>query len=265
MDDISANDISHSFLVYIQLKSLFPCRFRSSFYTFWFLQILKAPDRELNAWCSLKKAVQHRSDQEEMYDMRAYKQKAALHDIKKKILPSLTKPAEDPSETATEEPAKKKRRRKKNKRATGNSDGKSTTTESKVNEKATETSVKKPEKTSKKAEKDVEKKSSNQESMTNEKTLDATSTGNSDTVQKKKRRKRNKEVKASETTETKKETGEPPAKKTKTSDYEGFLKTLPSAKISDARLEAYGQNPKRFRQKQKYVLLAKQRKPVDGT
>lgn len=51
---------------------------------------------------------------------------------------------------------------------------------------------------------------------------------------------------------------EPGAKRLKATEaHETFLKSLPSAKISDERLMAYGLNPRKFRQKEKYVLLAK--------
>ncbi|PSN58009.1 hypothetical protein C0J52_08100 [Blattella germanica] len=58
-------------------------------------EILQADDKELNKWCSLKRAVQHRPEHVETYDVQAY-----------------TKKEED-----TEIPAPKKKRSKKKKRA----------------------------------------------------------------------------------------------------------------------------------------------------
>uniref|UniRef100_A0A6P7GKN9 Protein KRI1 homolog n=1 Tax=Diabrotica virgifera virgifera TaxID=50390 RepID=A0A6P7GKN9_DIAVI len=52
-------------------------------------EILLANERELNKWCSLKKAVQIRSDEVERYEQIAYQKKGQNINLKKKILPSL--------------------------------------------------------------------------------------------------------------------------------------------------------------------------------
>nr|XP_022902585.1 protein KRI1 homolog [Onthophagus taurus] len=52
-------------------------------------EILMAKDRELNRWCSLKKAVQIRPDHVEKYDVIAYNKKASNEGLKQKILSSL--------------------------------------------------------------------------------------------------------------------------------------------------------------------------------
>ncbi|XP_030766822.1 protein KRI1 homolog isoform X1 [Sitophilus oryzae] len=52
-------------------------------------EILLAKDRELNKWCSLKKAIQHRPAHVEKYDQIAYSKKSNNISLKKKILPSL--------------------------------------------------------------------------------------------------------------------------------------------------------------------------------
>lgn len=53
------------------------------------MQILLAKDKELNKWCSLKKAVQRRPERVEKYDQIAYAKKAGNVDLKRKLLPSL--------------------------------------------------------------------------------------------------------------------------------------------------------------------------------
>lgn len=53
------------------------------------LQILMAKDRELNKWCSLKKAVQIRPDHVEKYDQIAFAKKGQNINLKRKLLPSL--------------------------------------------------------------------------------------------------------------------------------------------------------------------------------
>ncbi|CAH1113712.1 unnamed protein product [Psylliodes chrysocephalus] len=64
-------------------------------------EILLANERELNKWCSLKKAVQIRSDDVERYEQLAYKKKGQNINLKKKILPSLF--TEIPKEQITQQ------------------------------------------------------------------------------------------------------------------------------------------------------------------
>ncbi|KAK9700744.1 KRI1-like family C-terminal [Popillia japonica] len=58
-------------------------------------EILMANDRELNKWCSLKKAVQYRPDHVEKYDVIAFDKKGKNENLKRKILPSLFKDPEE--------------------------------------------------------------------------------------------------------------------------------------------------------------------------
>ncbi|KOC60044.1 Protein KRI1 like protein [Habropoda laboriosa] len=88
-------------------------------------EILMADDRELNKWCSLKKALQYRPDHVELNDVQMFKRKAQNKALKQKILKSLytdpEKEEEDKEENAnsvsnTENivPKKKRQRKKKN-------------------------------------------------------------------------------------------------------------------------------------------------------
>ena len=77
-------------------------------------EVLALPDRELNAWSSLKNTCSYRTKEEEERDITVFKQKGSNMHLKKKILPSLF--AEDPEEALQAERSKKsekqKRRRK---------------------------------------------------------------------------------------------------------------------------------------------------------
>ncbi|KAL1501635.1 hypothetical protein ABEB36_006930 [Hypothenemus hampei] len=52
-------------------------------------EILLAKDKELNRWCSLKKTVQRRPENVEKYDQIAYAKKAKNIELKKRLLPSV--------------------------------------------------------------------------------------------------------------------------------------------------------------------------------
>ena len=62
--------------------------------------MLSAPDKELNAWCSLRKTCSYRDDAEERRDVAVFRGKANNFELKKKLLPSLFK---DGAEEALQE------------------------------------------------------------------------------------------------------------------------------------------------------------------
>ena len=53
------------------------------------MQILRANDRELNRWCSIKKVLQYRPDNQEKYDVVAYRKRGQNESMKQRLLPSL--------------------------------------------------------------------------------------------------------------------------------------------------------------------------------
>lgn len=102
-----------------------PCRFKyrkvvPNDYGLSVEEILTADDKELNKWCSLKKALQYKPEHAELNDVQMYKQKARNEALKKKVLRSLYINPEDEEETVpdqnTESTESKKRRRKKKKK-----------------------------------------------------------------------------------------------------------------------------------------------------
>ncbi|XP_005101531.1 protein KRI1 homolog [Aplysia californica] len=78
-------------------------------------EILKAPERELNAWVSVKKMSQYRSRQDEMADVRKFAARARDQDKKFKVLPSLLKKQEEIAKETSARNKKKKKKRKKKK------------------------------------------------------------------------------------------------------------------------------------------------------
>ncbi|XP_054717997.1 protein KRI1 homolog [Uloborus diversus] len=82
-------------------------------------EILSANDKELNRWCSVKKTCQYRDEEEELYDVQAFKKKSQNEFSKKKVFQSLYGEKNEnatKSETGTisenASTSKKKRKRK---------------------------------------------------------------------------------------------------------------------------------------------------------
>lgn len=113
-----------------------PCRFKyrkvtPNSYGLSVDEILKCRDKELNAWASIKKMSQYRTENEEEYDIKAYSAKGKNWKKKQNILTSLFESEEkeekdtDKTQTPGERKSKKKRNRKKkaNKKKLANSVG----------------------------------------------------------------------------------------------------------------------------------------------
>lgn len=89
-------------------------------------EILAAPDKELNAWVSLRKTCQYRSQEDERKDFHVFRNKGKDINFKKKVMPTLFDEADKASvtvEMASGEgttAGKKRRRKKKNKQQVGN-------------------------------------------------------------------------------------------------------------------------------------------------
>ena len=82
-----------------------PCRFRyrnveANNFGLSTEEVMSAPDRELNAWCSLRKTCSYRDDEEERRDVAVFRGKGRNFELKKKVLPSLFK--EDPEDALKE-------------------------------------------------------------------------------------------------------------------------------------------------------------------
>ncbi|KAI0982612.1 hypothetical protein GJ496_006876 [Pomphorhynchus laevis] len=66
-------------------------------------EILKAEDKELNKWVSLKKMVQYRTDEQEKFDCKAYKKHRNNRKRKTRIIPSIFKEKINAEDTTQDE------------------------------------------------------------------------------------------------------------------------------------------------------------------
>jgi len=104
-------------------------------------EILAAPDKELNAWVSLRKTCQYRSQEDERKDFHVFRNKGKDINFKKKVMPTLFDEADKASvtvEMASGEgttAGKKRRRKKKNKQQVGNKEEEPASKKVKVDEK----------------------------------------------------------------------------------------------------------------------------------
>ncbi|XP_066586884.1 protein KRI1 homolog isoform X2 [Prorops nasuta] len=96
-----------------------PCRFKyrkvvPNDYGLSVEEILMADDKELNKWCSLKKALEYKTQGEEMREFKTYKARANDEGLKRKILKSLySTDNQNISDNEGTLESKKKRKRKK--------------------------------------------------------------------------------------------------------------------------------------------------------
>jgi len=83
-------------------------------------EVLAAPDKELNAWVSLRKTCQYRSQEEERKDFHVFRNKGKDINFKKKVMPTIFDETEKGTSTEEKEStAGKKRKRKKKKKQQG--------------------------------------------------------------------------------------------------------------------------------------------------
>merc|ERR1719431_1725816 len=85
-------------------------------------EVLAAPDKELNAWVSLRKTCQYRSQEEERKDFHVVRNKGKDINFKKKVMPTLFDETEDDkgvTAAVTESTDDKKRKRKRKKKQQG--------------------------------------------------------------------------------------------------------------------------------------------------
>lgn len=86
-------------------------------------EVLNAPDRELNAWVSLKKTCSYRPTEEELHDIDKFKQRGNNVFLKRKFLPSLFEGNPDEAlELEKKKKSEKIKRRKRNRRGIGSED-----------------------------------------------------------------------------------------------------------------------------------------------
>ncbi|KAF2896128.1 hypothetical protein ILUMI_10041 [Ignelater luminosus] len=237
-------------------------------------EILTAKDKELNRWCSLKKAIQHRPDHVEKYDVIAFEKKAKNIDLKRKYIPSLfieektednvfpSTSSEGNSGTNSKGASKKKKSKQKNENEESND---------KTNEKHQQSNIEDNnnintiDTSNKKHKQKRENKIINKNDTPKEHKQNITEDHvdiNETSKKKQKRKKKHEEI------SDKINEDDIPKKKSKQDNSEDKsnikVKAVNKKKhkqnnknaedigISDARLAAYGINPKKFKNKLKY-------------
>nr|CAG4640853.1 EOG090X05XL [Eulimnadia texana] len=198
-------------------------------------EILAARDKELNRWCSVKKTCQYRTEDEELREVNMFKSKKGNLQLKKKILTSVYNEGENEEESGTQ-PEPKKLAQTEPKQA--------------AKRKAVEGSDQ--EKQTKKAK--VETQAAVQTEVQAEPAAD-TEQQQKKKKKKKKKQKNNQETNSETNPETKPELKAEPnreAKKFPQKKRPQWKKEDYSMGMTDERLKAYGFNPKKFKNKQKY-------------
>lgn len=219
-------------------------------------EILTANDRELNKWCSLKKAIQIRPDHVEKYDQIAFEKKGRNINLKKRVLPSLFVGEEEEKEKDVEIKGKKKKVKKvrcskgRNVEVKEEVESENKIEKESINGDASESKNEKK----RKKKTDIVVKGE----LENNNKIGEESTNNdvSESKIKKKRKKKKQKVDVQTNVETNKD------KKRKLTENDsvvpnkkarrGFKDKKQDVGITDARLSAYGINPKKFKNKMKY-------------
>ncbi|KAF5269810.1 hypothetical protein FQR65_LT05856 [Abscondita terminalis] len=215
-------------------------------------EILMAKDKELNRWNSLKKTVQYRPEHVEKYDVIAFTKKAQNEYLKRKFIPSLFASAEEEettrpttSETVSNENVtiREEEEDKKHLIEKGNIVTHSSEQDTKIEKKRKR----------KEKRKDVsEQDEDNRETVNEKNTNDCLKEEKT-----KKRQKRKAKVECNDTSNSiikteqnhKKLKQEHIVKKKKKNNKQPSKVDID---ITDARLEAYGINPKKYKNKLKY-------------
>lgn len=223
-----------------------------------------AKERELNKWCSLKKMVQYRPEHVEKYDQIAYSKKANNMNLKQKILPSLF--SEEPDEIIaknqsneesntnkfiiqtenTKEVPKEMENTNKKKKSKGKNLLKVACENPNVQQDNTKI---------KKGKKETSNNDSNQFIIQTENTKVPKEMDN--TIKKKKNKGKRKLKVTRENPNVKQDITIKNGKRKQTSNNDSKSKKIKTdvdstSAISDARLSAYGINPKKYKNKLKY-------------
>lgn len=216
-------------------------------------EILNAKDRELNKWCSIKKAVQFRPDHIERYDVIAYSNKAQNEALKRKILPSLFETEEDHKEETKEILGENKPKSLKGKKNIKTAKKGQFSTEMSETSKSTDQKDKTAMSTNNQPNKDIQ--------SLNEKQVNETVDVSESNLTSKNEKKKVKVVKSNKSNKTKKSNLNGVSvnskksldkKKRKVGKPNKGGNTTEDVGISDARLKAFGIKPKQFKNKIKF-------------